>query len=92
MNFVGTTGSWENVVKKDLEQLIPTYKAGGAKKIGVFGFCWGGKISVNCSDELSNDIGAAVLIHPAFVTTDDADRVKVPLLAVPSKDDADFVI
>jgi dienelactone hydrolase len=92
MNFVSTKGSWEKVVKSDMEKVIQHYKQeGGIKKIGIFGFCWGGKICIEASDELSEDIRAAVLIHPAFVVTEDADRVKSPTLVIPTRDEADFV-
>jgi len=91
MNFVGTTGSWENVLKKDISVVLEHYKALGANKFGTFGFCWGAKMCIEASVDFSNDIKSAVLIHPSFVGTDDGDKVKCPTLVLPSKDEADLI-
>jgi dienelactone hydrolase len=78
-------------VKSDVERIIQHYKAKGIKQFGIFGFCWGARVSVDASIELSEDIRASVIIHPSLIETDDADKIKCPTLALPTKDDADFV-
>lgn len=90
MEFVSTTGSWENVVKDDLKNVIDHYKKEGVTTFGIFGFCWGGKRSIQAVAEV-DDIKAAALLHPAFLETSDAEAVKGPVLFLPSKDEADLV-
>lgn len=50
----------------------------GFHVIGAAGFCWGAKILVNL---LKGDtaVGAGIMCHPSFLTTDDIKEVKVPL-------------
>lgn len=90
MEFVSTTGSWENVVKKDLFTVIEHYKKEGATSFGIFGFCWGGKVSIKAIAEL-DDIKSAALLHPSFLENADAEAVKGPVLFLPTKDEADLV-
>lgn len=90
MDFVATTGSWENVVKTDLQEVINHYKKEGAIKFGIFGFCWGGKMSIKSVAEI-DDIKAAALLHPAFLENSDAEAVKGPVLLLPTKDEPDLV-
>jgi len=90
MNFVSTTGSWDNVVKKDLLNIIEHYKKEGATSFGIYGFCWGGKMSIKGVSEV-DDIKAAALLHPAFIESTDAEAAKGPVLFLPSKDEADMI-
>lgn len=90
MNFVGTKGSWDNVVKKDLLNVIDHYKKEGVESFGIFGFCWGGKMCIKTAAEL-DDVKAAALLHPAFLEDADAEVVKHPVLFLPSKDEPDLV-
>lgn len=57
---------------------------------GIFGFCWGGKISVLAASKI-NDIRVAALVHPSFVSNSDADKVKAPMYLLPSKSEPDMV-
>jgi len=89
MNFVSTTGSWDNVVKKDLLNVIEHYKKEGATSFGIFGFCWGGKMTIKAVSELE-EVKAAALLHPAFLENSDAEAAKRPVLLLPSKDEPDL--
>ncbi|KAI8325682.1 alpha/beta-hydrolase [Martensiomyces pterosporus] len=86
--FVETRGSW--ATNK------PTYLAArdhllsnGATSISAVGFCWGSKMVISALAELEGLAGGAV-VHPALLVDEDFDKVKAPLLALPSKDEPDF--
>jgi len=55
----------------------------GIKEWGVVGYCWGGKI-VNLVSQSGTPFKAAAVCHPAMVDPNDAPKVTIPLLAIPS--------
>ncbi|MQL93440.1 hypothetical protein Taro_026092 [Colocasia esculenta] len=61
----------------DAIAVVAALKRGGATSIGAAGFCWGGKVVVELAK--TNDIDAAVLLHPSMVTVDDIKEVNVPI-------------
>ncbi|WFD31459.1 carboxymethylenebutenolidase [Malassezia sp. CBS 17886] len=71
---------------KDIDVVVAGLKAQGAEKIGLYGFCWGGKISLLASRQGSPFVGTAQ-VHPAFVSPEDAKPVAVPLAFFPSGDE-----
>jgi len=60
-------------------------KKEGATKIGVLGFCWGGKLAFKTGSEGWVDAVAAV--HPAMLSADDVDNVRVPVAMYLSQDE-----
>jgi dienelactone hydrolase len=62
---------------EDAKLVIQALKRKGVSAIGAAGFCWGAKVVVELAK--SDDIKAAVLLHPSFVTVDDIKEVKVPI-------------
>jgi len=60
-------------------------KKEGASKVGVVGFCWGGKMAIKSGSEGFADAVAA--IHPAMLSAGDTDDLTVPLALFPSKDE-----
>ncbi|XP_078149182.1 endo-1,3;1,4-beta-D-glucanase-like isoform X3 [Carex rostrata] len=62
---------------EDAKLVIQALKGKGVSAIGAAGFCWGAKVVVELAK--SDDIKAAVLLHPAFVSVDDIKEVKVPI-------------
>lgn len=52
----------------------------------VLGFCWGGKI-VNLVSQSGTPFRAAATAHPAMVDPNDATKVTIPMLMIPSKDE-----
>jgi len=91
MAWVKTAGSWDNIVKPDLVNLIAHYKKQVVTSFGIFGFCFGGKMSVLAATHLSDDIKGAGLIHGSMIEIDEANYVKAPILLVPSKDEPDML-
>lgn len=62
---------------EDAKHVIQALKEKGVSSIGAVGFCWGAKVVVELAK--SDDIKAAVLLHPSFVTVDDIKEVKTPI-------------
>ncbi|OWM74190.1 endo-1,3;1,4-beta-D-glucanase-like [Punica granatum] len=62
---------------EDAKPVIAALKAKGVRAIGAAGFCWGGKVLVKLAS--SNDIQAAVILHPGKITEDEIDAVKIPI-------------
>jgi len=60
-------------------------KKEGVSKVGVLGFCWGGKLSILSGHQEWPDAVAA--IHPAMLSAGDADALKVPLGLFPTQDE-----
>ncbi|CAG7731309.1 unnamed protein product [Allacma fusca] len=90
MAFVAEFGTWSNTVKPDFEKVIEHYKTQeNITAFGVFGFCWGGRISIDASTEVP-DISASALVHPSMWTNDDAETIKSATLLLPTKDEADM--
>ncbi|KAG8902892.1 hypothetical protein FRC01_009436 [Tulasnella sp. 417] len=68
-----------------INRVAEELKKEGATKVGVLGFCWGGKLSIKCGSQSWVDGIAA--IHPAMLTASDADNIQVPLALFPSVDE-----
>ncbi|XP_044499451.1 endo-1,3;1,4-beta-D-glucanase-like [Mangifera indica] len=62
---------------EDAKPVIAALKSKGVSAIGAAGFCWGGKVAVNLAS--TDDIQAAVLLHPSRITVDDIKEVKIPV-------------
>ncbi|XP_056162321.1 endo-1,3;1,4-beta-D-glucanase-like isoform X2 [Syzygium oleosum] len=60
----------------DTLPVVQALKSKGISKIGAAGFCWGKGVVELGKREL---IQAGVLLHPALVTPDDIEGVKVPI-------------
>jgi len=83
-------GNWGNGIKEDVQKIINYYKSKGVTSFGIFGFCWGGRVSCSASCELE-DIKCSVLLHPSQMVITDAENVKCPMLLLPTKDEPDLV-
>jgi len=59
----------------------------GAKKIGVYGFCWGGKVAISAGGP-STPFDAISIIHPAFLSAPDAEKLTLPLGLYISNDES----
>jgi len=83
-NFTKTTGNSEERLK-ELNIILEALKKDGAKKVGVMGFCWGGKIATLAG--ASGHVDAVGSIHPGMITADDAKELKVPIAMFISPDE-----
>jgi len=78
-------------VKTDVINVINHYKTNeNISEFGIFGFCWGGKISTRAAIEVP-DIKAAVLIHPSSVTNEEAEEVNAPIYLLPSRGEGNML-
>uniref|UniRef100_K3Z8J5 Dienelactone hydrolase domain-containing protein n=1 Tax=Setaria italica TaxID=4555 RepID=K3Z8J5_SETIT len=62
---------------EDAKPVIAALKEQGVSAIGAAGYCWGAKVVVELSK--AQEIQAAVLLHPSFVSVDDMKEVKCPI-------------
>ena len=83
--FFGAAGDFQ-ARKPDLDAVADALKQDGATKLGLMGFCWGGKFSVLGGGE-GTKFSAVAQIHPAMVSADDAAKLTVPVANFPSKDE-----
>jgi dienelactone hydrolase len=65
---------------KDLNTVAASLKAGGAEKVAVIGFCWGGKASVVAA--AAGGIDAAASIHGAAHSADEVEKTPCPFLYI----------
>ncbi|KAF7310599.1 Dienelactone hydrolase family protein [Mycena chlorophos] len=84
-DFFGGTANPGAAVEK-LTAFGKHLKDNGATKIGVFGFCWGGKVTM-VAGGTSTPFDAVSIVHPAMLSVSDAENLKVPLAIYPSKDE-----
>ncbi|KAJ2415367.1 hypothetical protein GGI10_001749 [Coemansia sp. RSA 2530] len=83
--FMRTAGSWDTS-KGAFVQGLEHLRNSGATSVGIIGFCWGGRHVVTALEKLDGFVGGAI-VHPAMVNSDDFDKVRAPLMALPSKDE-----
>ncbi|SJX61803.1 related to AIM2-cytoplasmic protein involved in mitochondrial function or organization [Sporisorium reilianum f. sp. reilianum] len=83
--FFGAAGDF-SARKPDLEAVADELKQAGAAKLGLVGFCWGGKLSVLTGGE-GTKFSAVAQVHPAMVDPKDAEKLTVPIANFPSKDE-----
>lgn len=50
---------------------------------GIVGYCWGGKI-VNLVSQSGTPFKSAAAAHPAMVDANDAPKITIPILLLPS--------
>ncbi|THV06104.1 hypothetical protein K435DRAFT_744436 [Dendrothele bispora CBS 962.96] len=84
-NFFGGIANPPETVKK-LTAFGELLKSNGAKKIGVYGFCWGGKVTISAGGE-GTPFSAVSIVHPAMLSGSDAEKLTVPLAMYISKDE-----
>ncbi|WFC98347.1 carboxymethylenebutenolidase [Malassezia yamatoensis] len=84
-DWVDTIGNVGDRVK-DVRSVVDELKSNGAKMIGLYGFCWGGKVASQLAQSDSPFAGVAI-VHPAFISPDDAKPISVPFAFFPSKDE-----
>ena len=69
---------------KDVRAVVDELKSNGAQKLGLYGLCWGGNVAVQLAGKDSPFVGVSI-IHPAFLSPDDAKGFTVPVSFFPSK-------
>jgi len=83
--FFGGAGNIQNTLAK-LTKFGETLRTGNIQRLGVYGLCWGGKVSMLASSD-STPFDAVSMIHPAMISPDDATKLTIPLAMYVSKDE-----
>eukprot|EP00752_Nemacystus_decipiens_P008120 g7260.t1 len=92
--WFGTTGDWETAIRPTYTATVAYMKEHkGAQDLGCAGFCWGGKMAMQAAALGSEEAGvkAAANVHPAMLSPELAEGVRVPMLIMPSGDDPDHL-
>ncbi|KAF9786024.1 dienelactone hydrolase [Thelephora terrestris] len=63
-------------------------KREGFKKIGALGYCWGGKVVIMGALTEGNPLDAISIVHPAMISSKDAEGLSVPSGIYFSKDES----
>jgi dienelactone hydrolase len=58
-------------------------------KLGILGYCWGGKVVALSVKAETNPFSIAASVHPAMVSAADAEGIKVPFILLASKEEPD---
>ncbi|KAI3621940.1 dienelactone hydrolase family protein [Moniliophthora roreri] len=82
--FAGTANPADNIAK--LVTFGKTLKEEGAKRVGAYGFCWGGKVTISSGGE-STPFDAVSIVHPAMLSAEDVSKLSVSLAIYISKDE-----
>ncbi|KAH7679538.1 putative hydrolase related to dienelactone hydrolase protein [Dioscorea alata] len=74
---------------EDAKLVIKALRKEHKYDIGVAGFCWGGKVAVEFAKNVDINVmcKAIVLLHPAFVTVQDIEKVKIPIAILAAEKD-----
>ncbi|KAM0902365.1 hypothetical protein ACQ4PT_019395 [Festuca glaucescens] len=70
---------------EDAKPVIAALKEQGVSSVGAAGYCWGAKVIAELAK--ANEIQAAVMSHPSFVTVDDMKEVKSPIAVLGAETD-----
>ncbi|CAL8122785.1 unnamed protein product [Orchesella dallaii] len=90
-NWLEQNPGWDTVVKYDILTVINAFQTReNITEVGIFGMCWGGKISTLAATEIP-EIKAAGLVHPSSVSNSEADGVKAPMYLLPSSGEPDML-
>ncbi|XP_047094188.1 endo-1,3;1,4-beta-D-glucanase-like [Lolium rigidum] len=70
---------------EEAKPVIAALKEQGVTAVGAAGYCWGAKVIAELAK--ANEIQAAVMSHPSFVTVDDIKEVKCPIAILGAETD-----
>ncbi|CAK9161886.1 unnamed protein product [Ilex paraguariensis] len=73
---------------EDAKTVVATLRSKGVSCIGAAGFCWGGVVVTKLAR--SDDIKAAVVLHPGPLTVEDINDVKIPTAILGAESDRIF--
>jgi len=89
--WLQNNASWDGVVKYDINTVINAFATrDNITEVGIFGMCWGGKISTLAATEI-DEIKVAGLVHPSSVNNSEADGVRAPMYLLPSRSEPDML-
>lgn len=91
---------WDGNLRARVMSMLKHTIDGGAKKIGILGFCWGGWVcaKVLADPEMPPEMSCAVSAHPSVINLEErhegnllelASKIKKPFLLMPAQNDPD---
>jgi len=89
--FLERVANWERIIKPDLINIVLHYQSLGVEEFAIFGMCWGGQIAALSAMELGSYLQASAIVHPSFVSNDQAQLVTIPMYLMPSRDEPDMI-
>lgn len=84
--FFGGPAKPQDSVSK-LLAVTKALKQDGAKFVGAYGLCWGGKVTILAGSHSGTPLDAVAAVHPAMLVANDTDNLQVPLGLYPTKDE-----
>jgi protein XRP2 len=72
--------------KAKIERAVAELKGRGVTSVGMAGFCFGARLAMSALND--GLVASAALVHPAFLTNEDAANAAGPVCFLPSKDEA----
>ncbi|THH12836.1 hypothetical protein EW146_g7329 [Bondarzewia mesenterica] len=85
--FFGGIAKPQATVPK-IERIAEALKKDGAKCLGLYGFCWGGKVAILEGSRKGTLFDAVAITHPAMLKAEDAKHLGIPLGIYPSGDES----
>jgi len=71
-----------------LADIAKVLKDDGFKFVGAIGYCWGGKVAMLAASVGGTPLDAITIVHPAMLTSTDAEKLQVPLGIYCSRDES----
>jgi len=71
-----------------LVELANVLKAEGVKKTGAVGYCWGAKVVNLSAIQEGSPLDAISMIHPSAFSSEDAEKLSIPVGLFVSKDES----
>jgi len=76
-----------SVLSDKLLQVAAELKGGSVEKLGMLGYCWGGKI-VSLTAKEGTPFVVAGQVHPSAMAPDDAPPITIPIIVLASQDES----
>ncbi|KAI0757364.1 dienelactone hydrolase family-domain-containing protein [Daedaleopsis nitida] len=84
--FFGGTANPQKNVEKALN-VAKALKEEGVTTVGIYGYCWGGKVTILAGSSATTPFSAAASVHPAMLNHGDVTDLVIPLGLYPSQDE-----
>ncbi|KAF9582320.1 hypothetical protein BGW38_000351 [Lunasporangiospora selenospora] len=92
MAFLSTHGHYTNsYVDELILAAVEDLRADGCTSFVIYGQCWGTNIALQAAADERMPFLAAGGPHPSLLTVEMAEKVRCPIILLPSKDEEDLV-
>ncbi|ETW87682.1 hypothetical protein HETIRDRAFT_424395 [Heterobasidion irregulare TC 32-1] len=84
--FFGGPARPQDAVPK-LARVGAALRADGARRVGAYGLCWGGKVVILAGGAKDTVLDSVAAVHPVMLKVEDTHALRIPLGIYPSKDE-----